>query len=208
MSSKKAKASTQNYNTGGLYGNASTGKSGTTYNPTNFETNLVNQTTSAIPSYLQQLTNPTYDSAIFKAQTAQRNRLANQSFENNLINPLASRGLTRGSSVNQMSNQFAGKLADLETDAMANEDTRVANILNNLFQYYQVPYSTMTGLSNQTNQAYANAVQQAAQANASKSDMWGKLASAAGGIAGSALGGPLAGALAYNMTNSAYNYSK
>lgn len=208
MSSKKAKASTQNYNTGGLYGNASTGKSGTTYNPTNFETNLVNQTTSAIPSYLQQLTNPTYDSAIFKAQTAQRNRLANQSFENNLINPLASRGLTRGSSINQMSGQFAGKLADLETDAMANEDTRVANILNNLFQYYQVPYSTMTGLSNQTNQAYANAVQQAAQANASKSDMWGKLASAAGGIAGTALGGPLGGALAYKMTNGAYNYSK
>lgn len=208
MSSKKAKASTQNYNTGGLYGNASTGKSGTTYNPTNFETNLVNQTTSAIPSYLQQLTNPTYDSAIFKAQTAQRNRLANQSFENNLINPLASRGLTRGSSINQMSGQFANKLADLETDAMANEDTRVANILNNLFQYYQVPYNTMTGLSNQTNQAYANAVQQAAQANASKSDMWGKLASAAGGIAGTALGGPLGGALAYNMTNGAYNYSK
>lgn len=208
MSSKKAKASTQNYNTGGLYGNASTGKSGTTYNPTNFETNLVNQTTSAIPSYLQQLTNPTYDSAIFKAQTAQRNRLANQSFENNLINPLASRGLTRGSSINQMSGQFANKLADLETDAMANEDTRVANILNNLFQYYQVPYNTMTGLTNQTNQAYANAVQQAAQANASKSDMWGKLASAAGGIAGTALGGPLAGALAYKMTDGAYNYSK
>ena len=195
MSSKKAKASTQNYNTGGLYGNASTGKSGTTYNPTNFETNLVNQTTSAIPSYLQQLTNPTYDSAIFKAQTAQRNRLANQSFENNLINPLASRGLTRGSSVNQLSGQFAGKLADLETDAMANEDTRIANILNNLFQYYQVPYSTMTGLSNQTNQAYANAVQQAAQANASKSDMWGKLASAAGMAAGSYFGGPLGGAI-------------
>ena len=203
MSSKKAKASTQNYNTGGLYGNASTGKTGTSYNPTSFETNLVNQTTSAIPEYLQQLVNPTYDSNIFKAQTAQRNRLANQSFENNLINPLASRGLTRGSSINQLSGQFANKLADLETDAMANEDIRVANILNNLFQYYQVPYNIMTGLSNQTNQAYANAVQQAAQANASKSDMWGKLASAAGGIAGSALGGPLGGALAYGMTDGA-----
>ena len=82
MSSSKQKAKTQTYNTGGLYGTASTGKTGTTYNPSSFETNLVNQTTSAIPEYLQQLTNPTYNSTVFQAQTAQRNRLANQSFEN------------------------------------------------------------------------------------------------------------------------------
>lgn len=194
MSSSKQKAKTQTYNTGGLYGTASTGSGGTTYNPSSFETNLVNQTTSAIPEYLQQLTNPTYNSAVFQAQTAQRNRLANQSFENNLINPLSSRGLTRGSSVNQLSGQFANKLADLETDAMANEDTRVANILNNLFQYYQVPYNTMTGLTNQTNQMYANAVQQANQANANSSSMWGNLANAAGTVAGAYLGGPVGGA--------------
>lgn len=208
MSSSKQKAKTQTYNTGGLYGTASTGSGGTTYNPSSFETNLVNQTTSAIPEYLQQLTNPSYNSAVFQAQTAQRNRLANQSFENNLINPLASRGLTRGSSVNQLSGQFANKLADLETDAMANEDTRVANILNNLFQYYQVPYNTMTGLTNQTNQMYANAVNAANQANANSSSMWGNIAKSAAGIAGTALGGPLGGALAYGMTDGAVNYGK
>ena len=90
--------------------------------------------------------------------------------------------------------QFANKLADLETDAMANEDTRVANILNNLFQYYQVPYNTMTGLTNQTNQMYANAVQQANQANANSSSMWGNIANAAGTVAGAYLGGPVGGA--------------
>lgn len=189
MSSGKQKAKTQTYNTGGLYGTASTGKTGTTYNPSSFETNLVNQTTSAIPEYLQQLTNPTYNSTVFQAQTAQRNRLANQSFENNLINPLASRGLTRGSSVNQLSGQFANKLADLETDAMANEDTRVANILNNLFQYYQVPYNTMTGLTNQTNQMYANALQQATSANNATKQMWGDIASSGGKAAATMYGG-------------------
>ena len=90
--------------------------------------------------------------------------------------------------------QFANKLADSETDAMANEDTRVANILNNLFQYYQVPYNTMTGLTNQTNQMYANAVQQANQANANSSSMWGNIANAAGTVAGAYLGGPVGGA--------------
>ena len=191
MSSGKNKARTQTYNTGGLYGTASTGKNGTSYTPSAFETQLVQQTTNAIPAYLQQLVAPTYDSEIFKAQTAQRNRLANQSFENNLINPLASRGLTRGSSINQLSGQFANKLADLETDAMANEDSRIAGILNNLFNYYQVPYNMMTGLTSQTNAAYQNALQREQQSQ----NLWGNIAKSAAMSAGAYYGGP-EGALA------------
>lgn len=202
MSSGGAKAKSQTVDTGGLYGSSKTGSRGTTYNASDFEKNLVNQTTSAIPQYLQQMINPTYDSEIFKAQTQQRNRLANQSFENNLINPLASRGLTRGSSINQMSGQFANKLADLETDAMANEDTRMANVLNNLFSYYQTPYNMMSGLQNQSNSLYANAVQAAAQENAAKQQMLGNIATAVGTIGGYALGGPLGGALANRLMGS------
>ena len=58
------KTKSQTYNTGGLYGNSTTNKNGTFYNPSSFETQLVNQTTSAIPSYLQQLVSPTYDRQI------------------------------------------------------------------------------------------------------------------------------------------------
>lgn len=175
MSSSKPKS--QTVSTGGLYGSSTTNKHGTTYNPSQFETQLVNQTTAAIPQYLEQLINPSYDSEIFKAQTAQRNRLANQSFENNLINPLASRGLTRGSSVNQLSGQFANKLADLETDAMANEDARVQNILNSLLTTYQVPYNIMTGLNLQSQGLYGNQKQ--------NSGLFGDIAGAVGNIAGS-----------------------
>ena len=135
-----------------------------------------------IPQYMEQLVNPTYNSNIFKAQTAQRNRLANQSFENNLINPLASRGLTRGSSINQMSNQFAGKLADLETDAMANENTRNANMLNNLFGYYQVPYSNMMGIANMSGNLYQQALRNAQNANEFNSSGISSLASMLGGM--------------------------
>lgn len=201
MSSQK-KAKAQTFNTG-LYGSATTGKNGTTYNPSSFETNLVNQTTSAIPEYLNQLIDPSYDSNVFKAQTQQRNRLANQSYENNLINPLASRGLTRGSSINQMGGQFANKLADLETDAMATEDQRVANVMSQLMNAYQMPYNMMTGLTNQTNQAYQNAVQQANQANANKTGLWGNLANAAGTVGG-AYFGP-GGAYAANQLTSQLN---
>lgn len=163
--SSNVKAKPQTFSSSGLYGTATTNKNGTTYNPSNFEKQLVGMTTQYIPQYLQQLVNPTYDSEVFKAQTTQRNKLANQSFENNLINPLSQRGLTRGSSVNQMSNRFANKLADLETDAMANEDTRNANMLNNLFNYYQVPYGIMMGMSDFSNQQYQSAVQNALKQN-------------------------------------------
>ena len=158
--SSSIKAKPQTFSTG-LYGLATTNKNGTRYNPSAFEKSLVNMTSSYIPKYMEQLVNPTYDSEIFKAQTQQRNRLANQSFENNVINPLASRGLTRGSSINQMSNQFANKLADLEVNAMANEDVRNSNMLNNLFNYYQKPYDMMMGVSNLS----ANSYNQAAKNN-------------------------------------------
>ena len=144
---KSSTLPTVNISTGGLYGSGTAGGSNT-FNPTSFQNNLVKTSEGGINDYLQQLINPTYDSEVFKAQTTQRNNLANKSFENNLINPLASRGLTRGSNVNAMGNSFANTLADLETNAMATEDSRVQNILSSLLSTYQMPYNMMTGLQN------------------------------------------------------------
>lgn len=173
--SSKVKAKPQTFTTN-LYGSATTNSSGTTYNPSAFESNLINMTSSYIPQYLEQLANPSYDSEVFQAQTQQRNRLANQSFENNVINPLSERGLTRGSSINQMSNQFANKLADLEVDAMAEEDERNAAMLNNLFSYYQVPYEMMLGISGLSNRQYQQAVQDAMVQNTINNDSLSGLA--------------------------------
>ena len=186
--SSNVKAKPQTFSSGGLYGTATTNKNGTTYNPSNFEKQLVGMTTQYIPQYLQQLVNPTYDSEVFKAQTTQRNRLANQSFENHLINPLSQRGLTRGSSVNQMSNRFANKLADLEVDAMANEDSRNAGILNNLFSYYQVPYEMMMGMSDFSNKQYQSAVQNAMMQNKINNDALGGWAQSLGNMSVSGTG--------------------
>ena len=178
--SSSVKAKPQSFTTG-LYGSATTNKNGTWYNPSAFEKQLIGLTNTYIPQYMEQLVNPTYNSEIFKAQTAQRNRLANQNFENNLINPLANRGLTRGSSINQLSGQFANKLADLEVDAMANEDTRNANILNNLFSYYQVPYDMMMGISKYSGNLYQNAYQNAMKEAQIKNEIMNNWANALGG---------------------------
>ena len=93
MSGGGNKVKDQTYSTGGLYGSSTTGKRGTTYKPSDFESQLVQQTTSAIPDYLSQLINPTYDSQAYLNRQQQLNNTARQSLENNVINPLAQRGL-------------------------------------------------------------------------------------------------------------------
>ena len=179
------KTKSQTYNTGGLYGNSTTNKNGTFYNPSSFETQLVNQTTSAIPSYLQQLVSPTYDSQSYKNRQHQLANAATQSLENNIVSPLSERGLTRGSSINQMSNQLANKLTDAELDLMNSEDSRVANVLSQLMNYYQVPYNMMSSANQASNNLYQNAL-----ANSNNNNLWSGIANAAGTIAGGYLGGP------------------
>lgn len=182
-SSKKAKS--QTYDTGGLYGSSTTNKHGTTFNPTDFQTSLVNQTSSGISDYLSQLTNPTYDSQSYKNRQQQLSNAANQSLENDVISPLAQRGLTRGSSVNQMSNQLANKLTDAQLDLMNSEDERVSNVLSQLMNYYQVPYNMMTNANSASSNLYQNAL-------ANSTDWYSTLANAAASAAGSYGGKKLA----------------
>lgn len=179
------KAKSQTYNTGGLYGNSTTGKRGTTYDPSDFEKQLVGQTSSAIPQYLQQLTNPTYDSEIFQSKLKRFNDTANQNFENNVINNMASRGLGRGSTVNQITGQYNNSLLNAQQDLFNSEDSRVSSVLNQLMNYYQVPYNMM----NTANQA-SNGLYSQAQQNANNNGLWGGIANAAGTIAGGYFGGP------------------
>lgn len=203
-SSKKAKMPTINYDTGGLYGSGSAGKTNT-FNPTEFQSNLVKTSENAIPNYLNQMINPTYDSNVFKAQTAQRNKLANQSFENNLINPLAQRGLTRGSSINQMSNEFGKNLINAEQAAMTQEDSRVANILSNLFNYYQIPYSMMNGLQSNAQNLVSAQMQADAANRQSQSGLLGGMAGSIGSMLGSGGGSSGSGGSGGDWTNSLIN---
>ncbi len=165
---------TVNYDTGGLYGAGSSGRTNS-FTPTDFQKNLVNSVENAVPQYLQQLVNPRYDSEVFKAQASARNQLANKSFENNLITPLTQRGLTRGSSVNQMSSEFANNLAGLEKQAMSEEDARVSSIVNQLMSLYQIPYNMMSGLQGQNQNLVSMAAQQNAATANNKSQFYNKL---------------------------------
>lgn len=188
------KAKSQTYDTGGLYGSSTTGKRGTTYKPSDFETQLVNQTTSAIPGYLQQLISPTYDSQSYLNRQQQLNNTARQSLENNVINPLSQRGLTRGSSINQMSNQLANKLTDAQLDLMNSEDSRVSNILGQLMNYYQVPYNMMNTANQSSSGLYSQALK-----NSSSGGLGSQLAGLAGAGIGAYAGGPGGTSVGYKI---------
>ena len=184
---KSASLPTVSITTGGLYGTGTAGGSNT-FNPTDFQKNLVSTSEQGINQYLNQLINPTYDSETFKAQTQQRNKLANQSFENNVMSPMASRGLTRGSNVNAMGNTFASNLADLETQAMATEDSRVQNILNQLLGTYQTPYNIMQGLQSTASGLVGQQANANAQNQQSRNALIGGLTGGIGNLIGNLLG--------------------
>lgn len=184
---EKVSVPTVKYDSGGLFGSGSAGGNNS-FNPTGFQKDVVNKAESAIPKYMDQLIKPSYDSDVFKAKQNQFNRLSNQAFDNNVINPLASRNLTRGSSINQMSNEFANNQANMVNDMMTTEDSRVSNIMNQLTNMYQMPYNMMMGMQGNASQMAQAQMQAQAQLDASRqqsqSGLWSGLAQGAGTMAG------------------------
>lgn len=131
-----------NYDTG-LYGSSVSDRNGTTWTPTSFQSQLVNYTQDNIPALLNQYITPTTDSAWYQANKAIRQQAQNDAFENQVINPLASRNLTRGSSVNALSNMFANDIARQEQQALLDESNRAGQLAQTLLGYYQIPYNMM-----------------------------------------------------------------
>ena len=150
------------YNNGtydtGLYGSSTSTKNGTTWTPTSFQSQLVNYAQDNIPTLLNQYLNPTTDSAWYQQNKAIRQQAQNDAFENQVINPLASRNLTRGSSVNALSNMFANDVARQERQALLDESERAGQLASQLMNYYQVPYAMMSDSN-------VRAMQQANMAN-------------------------------------------
>ncbi len=140
----------------GLYGSTTAGETNT-FTPNAFQQNLVNMTEQGILDYTDYLINPTYDNPVFQAQMDNLTQQADQTFENNIISPLAERGLTRGSNINQLSAQHDQNLIKAEQNLMANDTTRTSNILSQLSGLYQLPYNILSGLYSQNqNQQMAN----------------------------------------------------
>lgn len=185
----------------GEFGSA--GKGGVTLSPTASQN--VKTTQQGIAQYLDELINPSYDNASFKARQELLDQ-SNNAYAQQLGAQAMSRG-ARGNATQAILNSIAANRANGMRNAMTSEDQRIQNILSAL--------SGIEGNYWQQSNAMANNVLQRATTNAAAQNAanitntnnynaWkNNMISGAATIAGALIGGPAGAALAGSLANSA-----
>ena len=147
-----------------------------------------------VSQYLNELLNPSYNNESFKARQdildARNNQYANQ-----LGADAIARGARGSATQNILNSIMANRNNDMRA-AMTQEDSRVANILNQAQNVEGNYFNQANAMSNNILQRLMgnqSAENQARIANQQAQNQWSSgLMSAAGGIAGAGLGGLLA----------------
>lgn len=187
--SKSPKYATTSYDTGGLFGNSTTGKSGTTYNPTNWITDTGNTAGSGINTTLNNMLSNDYSNdANFQAYQNQLNKTAAQNYDTSVLSNLANRGLMRSSGLQAATNSFNDSLIDNTTDLYDNYYNRQANNLSSLLNTQNALYNYITGVNtgSQNNTKTVNDfnMEKYKADQALQSAMWQAAGQAIGGLAG------------------------
>jgi len=139
----------------GLFGTAVTGKGGTTFTPTPFQTQLTGMAEQQVPGLFAKAQQPisvNLQDPYFLNRQAQLKDLQGQMWNTQVVNPMFSQGLTRGSSANELANMFATQAGrqnlqeyQTEYERLAGERDRNLNLANQLMQWYTVPYEMQQG---------------------------------------------------------------
>ena len=170
----------------GLFGSATTGSFGSTFNPTDFQKQYTGMTEQAILNAQNAINNR----EIAQEAVDNMNRQYQLDFQNNLLSPALSKGLARGSTMQDVlsiANQdYQKRRYDLVNQELQRNQQALANNLANYMSMYDISKG-VTGLSNALNQANANYALQAAQMNNANKIGWGDMMGAAAGL-GSSLG--------------------
>lgn len=190
--SKKApKYATTSYDTGGLFGSSTTGKSGTTYNPAGWMTSADNTASTGINTSLgNMLSNDYANDPNFQAYQNQLNKTMAQNYDASVLSNLVDRGLMRSSGLQAATNSFANTLADNTMNLYDNYYNRQQNNLANSLNVQNALFNYLTGV-NQGSQVGSKNVSdynmQAYQAQQqANSALWNSLSNAAGNTAGAA----------------------
>lgn len=171
----------------GLYGSSTTNASGITYNPTDFEKSLVGTSQSGITNSLNQLTNPTYNSVDFNKYKSDLQGQQQKGFENNVVNPLLSRGLLGTSGVQNLSNMYGNTMNQQDSNLMDKFREQTLQNLNASARMYALPYDMMNKTSGLTTSLANTQYQEQMSKYMTPEQMWlafgDKVSSAAGGAA-------------------------
>lgn len=165
----------------------------------------VKTTQQGISQYLDELINPSYDNASFRARQDLLDQ-SNDIYARQLGAQAIARGARGSATQNILNSVMANRNNDMRS-AMTAEDARVQNILSALSgiegNYWQ---QSNTMANNILNRATTNAAAQntANITNTNNYNAWkNNLISGAASIVGAMVGGPMGAALAGGLTNSA-----
>ena len=172
----------------GLFGTATTGSFGSTFNPTDFQKQYTGMTEQAILNAQNAINNR----EIAQEAVDNMNRQYQTDFQNNLLAPALSKGWLRGSTaqdVATVANQdYQNRRYDLVNQELARQNEQLANALAGYTTMYDIAKGA-TGLSNAANQLASNYVlRQIAADNGSNSNIGSLIGNLAGSAAGSYFG--------------------
>ena len=171
----------------GLFGSTTTGSFGSTFNPTDFQTQFVNNAQNAMLNAQNAYNNR----EVAQEAVDNMNRQYQTDFQNQLLAPALSKGWLRGSTaqdVATVANQdYQNRRYQLVNDELNRNQQALANNLANYMTIYDISKG-VTGLSNTLNQANANYALSKAQLDNANRIGWGDMLGTAAGL-GSSLGG-------------------
>ena len=180
MGKKKAPAQpTTKSDTGGLFGSAQTGSFGSTFNPTSFQSQFVNNAENAMINAQNAYNNR----EIAQEAVDNMNRQYQTDFQNQLLSPALSKGWLRGSTAQDVAAVANQDYQNRRYDLVNQELDRQQQILaNNLANYLDI-YNVMTGVTGLSNSANKNASDFLLQANSNNNNsLIGSLIGAAGNL--------------------------
>ena len=172
----------------GLFGTATTGSFGSTFNPTDFQKQYTGMTEQSILNAQNAINNR----EIAQEAVDNMNRQYQTDFQNNLLSPALSKGWLRGSTaqdVATVANQdYQNRRYDLVNQELARQNEQLANALAGYTTMYDIAKGN-TNLSNAANQLASNYVlRQIALNNSSNSNIGSLIGNLAGSAAGSYFG--------------------
>ena len=188
MGKKKAPKQPTTKSDMGLFGSTTTGSFGSTFNPTDFQTQFVNNAQNAMLNAQNAYNNR----EIAQEAVDNMNRQYQTDFQNQLLAPALSKGWLRGSTaqdVATVANQdYQNRRYQLVNDELSRQNEQLANALAGYTTMYDIAKGT-TGLSNTANQLASNYVlKQMALNNSSNSNIGSLIGNLAGSATGSYFG--------------------
>ena len=201
--SKAPKYATTTTSTGGLFGEATSGKKGSSFKAEDWQTdmgglgsNLINQSLTGLSS------NDYSQDPNFQVYQDNFNRGMQQAYDTNVLGNLTDRGLMRSSGLQAATNSFNNTMQQGLADLYDSYYNRQQNNLNSALNAQNNLYSWITGLNQdaaKNSQAVSNYNMRAYQAEqAAKQAMFNSIMQGVGAIGGAALGdgGALTGLIA------------